>query len=309
MSDCPAPPRKGRQVQQPTEQHRSAPWSRVTAITVTYSSASVVGGCLESIAQARHVIVVDNASVDHTVETVTAAAPRAEVIESPRNLGFGRGNNLALERTETEYALLINPDARLRQGALEALVETADRFPDAAIIGPALINADGSRRLSHDVPYIRRRDYPRKRHMEPPPEGPFCTWALSGAVMLLRMSSLREIGFFDPNIFLFFEDNDLCLRATKAGYTLIQEPRALADHAEGGSSSPSLRRTWNTSRSYSRSRIYLIAKHWGKREARRAIMSLAPIYLIRALTCFVTFRWQKALINSAQIAGMLQMRA
>jgi GT2 family glycosyltransferase len=280
----------------------------VTAITVTYNSAAVVSNCLNGVKLARHVIVVDNASADDTVETVATVAPTARVIRNAKNLGFGCGNNLALERTQTEFALLLNPDARLRPGALERLVQTADRFPEAAIVAPALINADGSRRLSHDVPYIRRRDCPRKRHMEPPPEGPFCTWALSGAAMLLRMSALREIGFFDPNIFLFFEDNDLCLRAVKAGYTVVQEPRALAEHAEGASSPPTLRRTWNASRNYSSSRIYLIEKHWGRSEARRAVVARVPTHIVRALVCFVTFRWQKALRHVALVAGMLRMR-
>ena len=282
------------------------PWSRVTAITVTYNSAAVVPECLETISPARRVIVVDNASADDTVSTVTAALPSAEIIQNSENLGFGRGNNLALERTETEFALLINPDARMRPGSLEALVQTADRHPDAAILGPALFNPDGSQRLYYDVPFIRRREYPNNRHMQPAPEGPFCTWALSGSVMLLRMSALREFGFFDPNIFLYFEDGDLCLRAVAGGYTLIQEPRATAEHAEGKSSKPSLQDTWIRNRSLAWSRLYFVEKHWGRSAARNECYKLLPRLAFRALTRVGMLRLTKAAAAAAQVQEMIR---
>lgn len=288
-----------------TEADSDNAWSRVTAITVTYNSAAVVPGCLETVSPAGRVIVVDNASSDDTISTVAAALPMAEIIRSSTNLGFGRGNNLALERTETEFALLINPDARLRPGAIEALVRAADDYRDAAVVSPAIINPDGSRRPSHDGPYIRRREYPRNRRSEPTPEEPFCTWALSGAVMLLRMSALRDIGFFDPDIFLYFEDNDLCQRAVAAGYSLVQEPRARAEHAEGTSSRRSPRGIWIGNRSFAWARLYFIEKHWGRKAAWRECARLLPRFLLRAATRGLMLRRDPAIAATAHVAGMV----
>lgn len=281
-------------------------WDRVTAITVTYNSASVIEGCLAAAADVKRFFVVDNASADDTVVRTRAALPAAEIIENVENLGFGRGNNLALEKTDTEFALLINPDARLRPGALELLIATADRFPEAGLVAPALIAPRNIRRLSHDVAYMRRPYYPRKRDAEPVPEGVFCTWSLSGAIMLVRMDVMRRIGYFDPKIFLYFEDNDLCERVRAAGFTLLQNPEAVAEHMEGKSVPPSLRTTFLINSSFSWARLYFIRKHWGRRAAWWNFSKLAPRYLFRMVFNALVFRWEKAFGAAAHVVGMVR---
>src|ERR1700760_2367020 len=111
----------------------------VTAILVTYNSADVIGAaldCLKREARIGQVIVVDNASIDDTCAVAARHCPDAVLIRSEKNLGFGAGNNLALERVKTAFALLVNPDALLREGALAALLEAACRYPDAGILAP-----------------------------------------------------------------------------------------------------------------------------------------------------------------------------
>lgn len=279
-------------------------WSRVTAITVAYNSAAVIGRCLASVAPAARIIVVDNASRDDTIARAKASLPTAKILESGGNLGFGRGNNIGLEQVGTEFALLINPDAALRPGAIEALVDAADSSPESAVIGPAVMSEAGEVRLSHDVSYIDRARYPRKRTMEPAPEGPFCTWALSGAVMLLRMAALHEIGLFDPNIFLYFEDNDLCERIRRAGHSLIQEPAAVSDHLEGRSAAPSLCTVWITNRSFAWSRLYFVGKHWGQARAWRTLGAHLPRFLLRIVVRTAMLRPRPAFAAAAHVAGM-----
>lgn len=121
------------------------PWSRITAITVTYNSSDVIADCLKSVEPAARVIVVDNASSDNTPAIAGEALPSAEIIRSEKNVGFGRGNDIALDRTDTEFALLINPDARMMPGSIEALVAAADLFPEGALFAPAMTTPDGTR--------------------------------------------------------------------------------------------------------------------------------------------------------------------
>ena len=85
--------------------------------------------------------------------------------------------------------------------ALARLVETADAYPDGALFGPTVIDTDGTVELSHDVGLFDRRDHGH-RDNEPSPDGPCCAEFLSGAVTLLRMTAYREVGPFDPRLFL-----------------------------------------------------------------------------------------------------------
>src|SRR5690606_6396288 len=84
------------------------------------------------------IIVVDNASKDGTRDMIKRDFPKVTLIENPRNDGFGPANNIALNRVDTEYALLLNPDAVLNTGALDNLLAASKNYPDAAILAPGL---------------------------------------------------------------------------------------------------------------------------------------------------------------------------
>ncbi len=287
------------------EKRSETPWSRITAITVTYNSSAVIEDCLKSVGPAARVIVVDNASSDGTIARAEKTLPSVEIIGNDRNLGFGRANNIALELTDTEFALLINPDARMMPGSIEALVDAADLLPEGALFSPALFKPDGSRQFTHDVRYEVRRRLPRRRDKNMAFEGLFCTWSISGAVMLFRMTSMREIGFFDPNFFLYYEDSDLSARICNSGHSIIQEPRAVAEHAEGGSTRPSLRSAWVRNRHLTSSRLYFIEKHYRARAAWLDMAKMTPVYMIQTLAYGLRLRWPRAVATAARATQMI----
>lgn len=210
--------------------------AKITAILVAYNSASVIGEALAALIAApevANIIVVDNASRDETRNIVRQQFPQVELIESSENLGFGRGNNIALEKAETDYALLVNPDAVMGQGAIAELLRAAAAYPDAAILAPALYDENVA--LHHS---FKRNVFARdaSRDQFTMPEGDCCAEFLSGAVMLWNMKHMRSAGFFDANIFLFYEDDDICLRVRQAGLGLVYVPAARATHLMGKSS-------------------------------------------------------------------------
>src|SRR5204862_5732815 len=94
-------------------------------------------------------LVVDNASSDDSVAIASALLPQARIIRSEHNLGFGGGNNLGLAQVQTEFALLLNPDCSLDPQAVRALVEAADRYPEAALLSARLFNPDGKAERSY----------------------------------------------------------------------------------------------------------------------------------------------------------------
>jgi len=189
----------------------AAAWQRIAAVVVTHHSQAVIGACLHGLAPAGRIVLVDNASDDDTLAIAAAEAPDAVVVKNATGVGYGNGVNCALPHLDREFALLANPDSILRPGAVAALVAAADAWPEAALFGPTVIAPDGSVELSHDVPLFDRRAY-GKRSAEAPPEGPCCTEFLSGAVTLVRTDALRALGGFDPALFLYYEDDDFCLR-------------------------------------------------------------------------------------------------
>jgi GT2 family glycosyltransferase len=281
----------------------SDPWSRVAVVTVTHQSADLIERCVASVAKAAQVIVIDNASDDGTPVVVRRAAGKAQVIESPVNRGFGTGCNQGFEKIEVEFALLMGPDSTIDGTSLTALVDAADRWPDAGLLGPAIIAPDGHVELSHDLDLFERIGAGKRLDGGLVPEGPLCAGHLSGAILLVRMSALRKVGGFDPNIFLYYEDDDLCIRMRRAGYTLILVPEARATHIGGGSSRSSLGIHWRKFWHMAWSRLYIEAKYHGRSAAMIVAARQAPKFLVKALGYALIFNHRKGVRDAARFAG------
>ena len=232
---------------------------RITAIVVTYDSASVLDNCLKALRQQNAtLIVVDNASNDDSV--AIAEKNGALVLRNEHNQGFGRAMNLGLSKASTDLVLFINPDLVIADGALPALEVAEKRYPDAGLFGAHLIEPGGRiffPKQSLLSPYLHNqigKDWK--------PNGDCCVPHISGACMLMRRKQALEFGGFDPNIFLFYEDDDLCRRVIEAGFSIIYVEHALAHHDRGHSSSPQPGRAYKARWHLAWSRLY-IAKKWG----------------------------------------------
>jgi GT2 family glycosyltransferase len=278
-----------------------------TAIIVTYNSANVIVRCLQSVLAApeiAEVIVVDNCGVDDTCDIIQRDFPTVTLIENPRNEGFGRANNTGLGKVRTDYALLINPDAVLEKDALRLLVDAAKKYENAAILAPALYDEQGALHKSFKQSVFARE---KKKAGFIQPEGDVCADFLSGAVWLCNMKHLRTVGFFDKNIFLYYEDDDLCLRVRKAGLGLVYVPQARAMHmmgASSGASKPEVEYFKQQHLIYSR--LYLEEKYNGSKAAKRLAGRLNLEYAARA--SWYTLFFDKAKINRyrGRIAGVFE---
>lgn len=201
----------------------------VTVIVVTYNSAHCIDGLANTLAVLPHVILVDNASNDDTVKKAALAMPNAKIICNARNLGFGAANNRGLQQTTTCFALLLNPDCLLTADVVPQLLEVAAAYPDAAIIAPHLIRRDGGIEVSYRWPNTHWRS------RGPAAEGPVCVGFVCGAAMLLNMAIMRDVGFFDEDFFLYYEDEDLCQRAFISRRQIILAPHVKVTHLSRGS--------------------------------------------------------------------------
>jgi GT2 family glycosyltransferase len=209
--------------------------SRATAIVVTFNSAEVLPECLASLrANGAAAIVVDNASDDSTVSVAEAAG--AVVIRNGENLGYGRANNIGVRAAETDYVLICNPDAQLDEGALDALLAAARLYPEAGLYAPRIFEPDG-REYFKTESYLTPGAGPSSKAATAP-EGDVCTPMILGACLMMRRELFLELGGFDENIFLFYEDDDLCRRLSDRGRALIYVHAATARHRRGASSQP-----------------------------------------------------------------------
>jgi GT2 family glycosyltransferase len=223
---------------------------RVTAVVTLFNSGHIVGRALASLPEGVRVVAVDNASRDGGADIARAARPGVEVVALPVNGGFGRGCNAGLRLVRTEFAVVLNPDLTLAHDTLALCLGAADSRPDAAVLGAQEASLDGA----------------------PGSLQPADT--VSGSFMVLRMAALDAIGLFDENIFMYFEDEDLCLRARRAGWTVGHVSGARVAHVGGGSTRPSFDSDDEKSRLWAQACAYFADKHAGAKEGRRASRKL-----------------------------------
>ncbi len=259
-----------------TEDGPSLPEAACSVVIVAFHSAAMLPACLAAIPAACPVIVVDNASPDGSAEVALAARPSARVIRAPRNLGFGPGANLGFAEVTTEFGMLLNADATLEPTSIAGLIAAARRYPQAALLAPEIIAEEGHMQFGHDLPFRRLRGPVVE------PVGDACCWYVGGSAMFLRMSVLRELGGFDPEIFLYFEDDDLCMRVRAAGHALVHVAGIRVRHLGGASSAPSARLSHFKAFHQGWSRLHLQAKHRGRGAAWRLALAEWPGLVAKA---------------------------
>jgi GT2 family glycosyltransferase len=271
------------------------PWDRITVVLVTRNSAAILPSSLGSLARARRIILIDAMSTDDTIAVARNCHPAVEVISLTEDRGLGAATNQGFALADTEYVLNINPDTRMPDGCVEQLARTGDANTNAAALAPVLTNANGDVDLSVMGPGERHH-----RAMTVTPEGPFCTWFQTGAVLLWRLSAFRDIGGFDENIFLYNEDTDLSLRAMQKGYPLIVDPAARGDHFGGHSDELTLKSRIRRDKNMMWGHLNFERKYAGPEDADRTARDAVRTCCSEALKGFFSLRPKKFLTNVAK---------
>lgn len=229
----------------------------LSVVIVNWNGGPVLGECLAALFADRpakgplEVFLVDNASTDGSQSRAIAAYPQVVLIQNSRNRGFASAVNQALGRAQGDVTLLLNPDVVLTPTAVSRLTGFMAEHPEAAIVGPRLLNADGTvqgsaRRdpspwtgvfgrtalLTRLFPNNRvsRRELPGLGHRS---DGPLEVDWVSGACLLARRAAYERVGLMDDGFFLFWEDADWCLRLRSAGWKVYYLPTAEATHRVG----------------------------------------------------------------------------
>jgi GT2 family glycosyltransferase len=251
--------------------------SDVSVVVVTFNALPWLEQALDSV-RGHETIVVDNGSSDDTVAFTLERFPEVAVVEQ-ENLGLAAGWNVGIERTSGRYVLLLNSDAWMHEGALDALVAYADAHPEAAVVAPRLLNPDGTLqrsvrgfptlwRLATEYFFLRKLA-PRSRAFNAFYAGhfrhdaPYEAEFLMGAVWLVRREAMDQVGLADDSFFLFSEEVEWAYRFRQAGWTSLFFPGAEATHVYGASHKGRL------FVEYQRGHLRFFAKHHGPAQAER----------------------------------------
>ncbi len=277
-----------------------SPGDAVTAVVVSHDSAQVLPACLAALAaEGVAAIVVDNASGD--ASRAIAVEHGATLLANAANEGYGRANNRGIAACTTPYALIVNPDLELGQGAASALLAAAERYPEAGLLAPRIVEPSG--RI-----FLQPRSLLSPPHLNASaitvPEGDACLPFLSGACLLVRREAFLALGGFDPNIFLFYEDDDLCRRMRDAGHALIHVHGAQARHGRGRSSEPSLARRFVARWHLAWSEAYVARKYGLPGPGPGAIIKNAA----KATGYAAILNRPKAAAHAGSVAGALGWR-
>ena len=232
--------------------------SSLAVAIISYNTRDFLRACLSSVIREapREIVVVDNASSDGSAAMVTAEYPQVLLQINETNGGYGAAANQAIARCQSDYVVLMNADTLLPPNALTVFEQYLTEHPRAGVVGPRLVEADGTlqascypfpkplgtllensrfavflgRRIRRYAPVVRDL-YLRTWAHDSPRKVPW----IKGAVLAIRRAAFDAVGGFDPAYFMYFEDADLCYRLHAAGWETHFTPHTTAVHIGGAS--------------------------------------------------------------------------
>jgi GT2 family glycosyltransferase len=229
----------------------------LSIIIINWNSVDYVERCLASIYKNKprvkfEIIVVDNASYDGCQNLLAKKFPQTIYIQSVKNLGFSRANNLGFEHSKGDTLLFLNPDTEVIDSSIEDLYRTLHQLPDVGLLGCKLLNSDGTIQTTCiqrfpsilnqvlEFEYLKMK-FARFRFSGLQPlykdmKNTVVVEAITGACMMIKRSIFKKIELFSPKYFMYGEDMDLCYKVKKNGLKVYYFGGAAIIHHDGGSS-------------------------------------------------------------------------
>jgi GT2 family glycosyltransferase len=224
----------------------------LSIVIVNWNTRDLLSDCLSSVLAGlvgleAEVFVVDNASIDGSQEMVIRDFPEVQLIRNAQNMGFAAANNIALRIARGRHVLLLNSDTVVHGHVLSAAVAWMDTRPSVGLMGPRILNADGSPQVSATafpslgmlalqtlgVTRIPQFDSYRLTAWDRRETRPVDV--ISGCAMLVRRTAMIDVGLLDESFFFFGEETDWCRRFSMAGWAVVFAPVGEITHFGGGS--------------------------------------------------------------------------
>ena len=264
----------------------------ITFIIVTFESEKIIDECLNSLPKESKKIIIENSQNLNLKKDLELKYDNIEVIISNNN-GMGSSNNIGLKKCQSKFAYVINPDTKLRNDTIDRLIESLKEINNFAILSPInsdfnnpnykLINENSSNLKILEVNYV------------------------DGFSMFINLDEFKTKEFFDENIFLYLENNDLCLRTIKQNKKIYVIKEAMVDHVGAGSSNDKIKnkiehlRNWH----WMWSKFYYNKKHYGIIKAYFSISTHFISALIKSVYYLISFNSHKKKIYFMRLSGII----
>jgi GT2 family glycosyltransferase len=213
------------------------PWPSASIVIVNTNELHHLRKCLPSLARQQYpnseILVVDNASTDGSIEYVTSEFPRIRWVQNAANLGYAAANNAGFRHARGDYVVVLNPDTMVEPDWLCELVAEMEVHPEVGLATPKILIMDNPDRINACGNEISFTGLTSCRGLNQPASNfqqAETVSAISGAAFIIKRSVLDQIGGFDEDFFIYYEDTDLSLRAMLAGYTCLFVPTSIVYH-------------------------------------------------------------------------------
>ena len=225
--------------------------NNITFIIVSFKSEKIIDDCLKSLPKNSKIIVIENSNNYNLKKSLELKYDNIEVLISENN-GMGASNNLGILKSETKFAYVLNPDVKFKKDTFENLIADAVKITDFAILTP----------INSDIKFPNFKILKQNKNIN---DSIISVDSIDGFSMLINKEKFINQKFFDENIFLYLENDDLCRRVKKNGQKIFVIKNSIIDHK--GSSSSSIKndpefeylRNWH----WMWSKYYYNKKHYG----------------------------------------------
>ena len=264
--------------------------NEITIIINTFNSEDKIFSCLNSIGSDYKIIIIENSDNNKFKKKIENKYANVQCILTGNNLGYAKGNNLGLSKVKSKYALILNPDATLEKNTINNFFIEANKKPDFAIIGPA---------IQDEKQVNEKNGYKQDNLLE--------VKNLKGFAMFLNLKEFVEIGFFDDNFFIYFEEIDLCNRLEQKNKKIYLSPKIIVHHKGGSSHNKSINFEMELSRNWHWmwSTFYYQKKYRGFLNAFLKVFPKLSSAFFKVFLYTVFFNFEKRKIYYQRLSGLI----
>lgn len=276
----------------------------ITIIIVSYKSEKMIIRNLEIIKKFPTIII--NNSRSDKFNTLIDDFKNIKLITPDLNLGYGRANNLGVNQSKTPYFLIVNPDILLNEKLINTLYSTFLNYnDDIGVVGPALYDSNMKRRTNGSISHVKKiRGSKLSSSINNIPEDNMCCDFLVGCCLFMKRDFFIELGGFDKDFFMYFEDNDLCDRIIKNGKTVVEVPSAKVIHLENSSSKKNSFQNYKLAIIHKISEYIYLKKKISLIDLIIIITKHAVDYLQRFIFNLLFFKFKKSFKNFLRLVSI-----
>jgi len=261
--------------------------SDLTIVINTFNSDEKIYSCLNSINPDYKILVIENSNNFRFKEVLEKKYSNVVCELTGENLGYAKGNNLGLSKVKTKFAMILNPDTLVEKNSIDNFFDTAVKYNDFAIIAPAIQEIK-------EIEKIKKQN------------NVFEADSVKGFAMFLNIEKFKEIGFFDENFFIYFEEIDLCRRLKKLNKKIYLDKSIKINHIGGSSHNQSIDFEMELSRNWHWmwSTVYYHKKHYGFFYALLKVSSKFFSAVFKVIFYSILFNQKKKKIYFQRLSGL-----